>query len=684
VIDQRTTNAAEHSPAIGRLPVDGRARAVIEAVSPIVDGGRFPIKRTVGDRVVVECDAFVDGHDALSVVLLHRRASVSGWTEVPMTELGNDRWQGEFWVHHLGRHEYTISAWVDHFGSWRRDLRKRIEAGQDVSVDLLIGARLVDAAAERAAEHSEDGDGAQLSTWAAELVGEGSLESRSSLALDDELAALMVRHSDRRHATTFEPHLEVSVDPIRARYSTWYELFPRSTSTEAGRHGTFRDVIARLPYVAGLGFDVLYLPPIHPIGRKFRKGANNLPSTHPADPGVPWAIGGPEGGHTAIHPDLGTLEDFRALVVEAERHGLAVALDMAFQVSPDHPYVREHPEWFRQRPDGTVQYAENPPKKYQDIYPFDFETEAWPELWAELERVVRFWIDQGVAIFRVDNPHTKPFAFWEWLIDRVKADHPEVLFLAEAFTRPKVMYRLAKLGFSQSYTYFTWRTGKQELMDYFTELTHSNVREFFRPNLWPNTPDILHEVLQHGGRPAFEFRLVLAATLASNYGIYGPAYELQEHVPITIGSEEYLDSEKYEIRRWELDRADSIAPLIASVNRIRREHSSLQSNEGLAFHQIDDDRLIAYTKSTPDRSDVVLTIVNLDPHQVRGGTLELALGDLGIDEQRPYEAVDLLGGSTLLWQGRRNRVEVDPAICPALILQLRPGVRSEAEYENYR
>jgi starch synthase (maltosyl-transferring) len=658
---------------------DGRRRAVVEGLSPQVDDGRFPIKRTVGDRVVVEADAFVDGHDVVAVMLLHRRSAVSGWSEVPMESLGNDRWRAEFTVHHLGRYLYTVMAWADHFETWRRDLVKRVDAGQDVSVDLLVGAELVAAAAERA----DDQDRPVLQTWATGLQGEGSLATRTSLALDDDLAELMARHPDRRLATTYDPELAVVVDPVRARFSTWYELFPRSTSPEPGRHGTFRDVIERLPYVAGMGFDVLYLPPIHPIGRTFRKGANNVTRARPADPGVPWAIGGPEGGHTAINPDLGTLEDFRELVTAAERLGISIALDLAFQCSPDHPFVREHPTWFRQRPDGSVQYAENPPKKYEDIYPFDFESPDWRELWLALEDIVRYWIGQGVSILRVDNPHTKPFAFWEWLIGRVKADHPDVLMLAEAFTRPKVMYRLAKIGFSQSYTYFTWRNSKQELTEYFTELTRTNLREFFRPNAWPNTPDILHEVLQHGGRPAFQFRLVLAATLSASYGIYGPAFELMEHAPREPGSEEYLNSEKYELRQWEIDRADSLAPFIGQVNRIRHEHRALQSNEGLAFHPVSDERLIAYTKRTPDLSDVVLTVVNLDPRQVRSGTLELPLDELGIDPAGAYEAVDLLDGTTHLWQGPRNRIELDPATSPAAILHIRPRLRSEAEFEYY-
>jgi starch synthase (maltosyl-transferring) len=682
VIDrQGSVTHGEAAAEDGRIPIpDGRVRAIIEDLSPAVDGGRFPIKRAIGDRVVVEADAFVDGHDAVTVVLRHRRPGGSGWTESPMTFLGNDRWRGEFPVEHLGRHAYTVMAWADRFLTWRRDLEIRVEAKQDVAVDLLVGADLIDAAAERA--RSAD-DRSRLAGWASTLRGDGSQEARTRLALDDELASLVARHPDRRFATHHEPELEVVVDPVRARFSSWYELFPRSTAPEPARHGTFRDVIARLPYVAGLGFDVLYLPPIHPIGLTFRKGPNNVTESGPDDPGVPWAIGGREGGHTEIHPDLGTLDDFRALVRAAEERGIAIALDLAYQSSPDHPFVREHPEWFRQRPDGTVQYAENPPKKYQDIYPFDFESDDWRSLWGGLAAVVRHWVGQGVRIFRVDNPHTKPFGFWEWLINDVKRDHPDVLFLAEAFTRPKVMYRLAKLGFSQSYTYFTWRNSKAELTDYFTELTRTNLREFFRPNVWPNTPDILHEVLQHGGRPAFEFRLVLAATLAASYGIYGPAFELGEHEPLQPGSEEYLNSEKYQIREWDLDRSDSLAPLITRVNRIRRDHPALQSNEGLAFHEIDDDRLLAYSKRTADGSDSVLTVVSLDPHTARAGTLTLPLRDLGIDEGTSFEAIDLLTDTTHVWSGPRIPIELDPATCAAAIFQLRPRLRSESEFEFY-
>jgi starch synthase (maltosyl-transferring) len=674
-----TTISETSRVSIQPIPGDGRVRAILERITPQIDGGRFPIKRAIGQRVVVEADAFVDGHDRVVAVLAHRPPGAEAWTELPMAALGNDRWRAEFTVRDLGRHRYTVIAWADRFATWCQDLEKRVAAAQDVTVDLIIGAELVEAAAARASGDDRE----RLIASATALRTGRTPAARAESVLDPELAQLMARHPDRRFATRHEPELDVVVEPARARFSTWYELFPRSTATEPGRHGTFRDVIDRLPYVADMGFDVLYLPPIHPIGHTFRKGPNNATEAGTTDPGVPWAIGGPDGGHTAIHPELGTIDDFRALVDAAADRGIAVALDIAFQTSPDHPFVTAHPEWFRGRPDGTIQYAENPPKKYQDIYPFDFESEAWRELWSALLEIVRFWIGHGVRVFRVDNPHTKPFGFWDWLIADIKRDHPDAIFLAEAFTRPKVMYRLAKGGFSQSYTYFTWRVTKAELSDYFTELTRSEVCEYFRPNVWPNTPDILHETLQHGGRPAFEARLVLAATLAASYGIYGPAFELGERMAREPGSEEYLDSEKYQLRTWDLQRADSLAPLIARVNRVRREHPALQADDGLAFHPVDDDQIIAYTKTTPDRSDVVLTIVSLDPNVARSGTVDLPLEELGIEPRGSFEAVDLLRDTVYLWHGRRNRVSLDPAGTPAMILHLRPGRRSEREFEYY-
>jgi starch synthase (maltosyl-transferring) len=644
---------------------NGRRRAVVEGVVPHVDCGRFPIKRVVGDRVVVEADAFADGHDVVVAVLRHRGPD-GDWVELPMEALGNDRWRASFEVAEVGRHEYTVAAWTDAWVTWRGDLVKRLDAGQDVAVDLKIGAALVDAAVRRAVTDGATEDAEELERWA-ERLREGSAARG---ALDDDLDTRMRRHADRSHVTAFEPVLGITVDPVHARFSSWYELFPRSASPVPGRHGTLRDVIDRLAYVEDLGFDVLYLPPIHPIGRTFRKGPNNVTTAGPDDPGVPWAIGGPEGGHTAIHPDLGTFDDFDALVAAARKRGIRIALDIAFQASPDHPFVQEHPSWFRQRPDGTVQYAENPPKKYQDIYPFDFESEDWQALWRELCRIFSFWIGHGVDVFRVDNPHTKAFPFWEWAIGELKREHPEALFLAEAFTRPKVMYRLAKVGFSQSYTYFTWRTHKQELTDYFLELSRPPVAEFFRPNVWPNTPDILHETLQTGGRPMFEARYVLAATLAATYGIYGPAFELQEHVPREPGSEEYRDSEKYEVRRWDLERPDSLAPLIRALNRIRRAHPALQTNEGLAFQEIGDDALLAYTKRSADGSDIVLTVVSLDPRKTRAGTLKLHHGELGLDPGRGVVATDLLEGGTERWGAEPVVIELVPGTRQARILQL--------------
>jgi starch synthase (maltosyl-transferring) len=662
---------ATHDPVAPRaatearsVPANGRTRVVIEDVRPAVDGGRFPIKRVVGETVVVECDAFLDGHDEIAVRLRHRPPGARDWIELPMEPLGNDRFRASFAVEAIGRHAYEVVAWVDRFGTWRRDLGKRLDAGDDVSVDLLIGAEIVEAAIADASPTAAP----QIASRLARLRDDRPPSERGREALEPELVRLMSNDGPRAPEVASEPVLEVVVDPVHARYGTWYELFPRSASPDPARPGTLRDVIDRLPYVAGLGFDVLYLPPIHPIGRSFRKGANNATEAGAGDPGVPWAIGGTEGGHTAIHPDLGTLEDFRALVAAAADRGIRVALDLAFQASADHPFLREHPSWFRARPDGTIQYAENPPKKYQDIYPFDFESEDWAALWSGLLDVARFWIDQGVRIFRVDNPHTKPFGFWEWLIGEIKRDEPDVLFLAEAFTRPKVMYRLAKLGFSQSYTYFTWRTTAAEMRDYLTELTTPPVSDFFRPNLWPNTPDILHEVLQRGGRPAFESRFVLAATLAATYGIYGPAFELGERVPREPGSEEYLHSEKYEIRHWDLDARDSIAPLIRDVNAVRRDHPALQTNDGLAFHATGDDRILAYTKRAG--SDIVLAVVSFDYETARTAEIDLPLEDLGPGPDRPFEPRALLPPASVTWRGSRATVRLDPAECPAAIFDL--------------
>lgn len=596
-----------------------------------------------------------------------------------MQPLVNDRWTGDFPVTKIGRYRYTIRAWVDHWETWRRDLKKRIDAGTDTDIDYRMGASLVAEAAARATK----ADNEYLTAAAALLRTEADMENRRAQATDDVLNEMVLRHPDRRFETAFERELVIIVDPVRARFSSWYELFPRSTSPEADRHGTLTDCEARLPYVAGMGFNVVYLPPVHPVGSAFRKGKNNAVTAEPGDVGSPWAIGSAEGGHKSVHPQLGTLEDFRRLVQRASELGLQVALDIAFQVAPDHPYVRQHEEWFRKRPDGTIQYAENPPKKYQDIYPFDFETPKWFELWQELKSVFEFWIGYGVRIFRVDNPHTKAFPFWEWCINEIKLQWPETLFLSEAFTRPKIMYRLAKLGFSQSYTYFPWRNTKHEITTYLSELTQTPVREFFRANQWPNTPDILTEFLQIGSRAAFMIRFLLAATLGANYGIYGPAFELMESRPVRSGSEEYLNSEKYQIRHWDLEQPDSLHEFIALVNRIRNENPALQSDWSLEFHPVDNDQLICYSKRTDDPANLIVVVVNLDPHHTQSGFVDLPLDKWRIEEDRPYQANDLLTGARYVWNGRRNWVQLNPDSVPGHIFRIRRRLRVETDFEYF-
>jgi starch synthase (maltosyl-transferring) len=679
----------------GMTDATGRQRVVIDRVRPEIDGGRFAIKRTVGEKVAVEADVFSDGHDALGCLLLYRDERAAAWSEAAMEALGNDRWRAELTATTVGRWRYTVMAWVDRFKTWRRDLGKRLDARQDVALDLLAGAALIHHAAERARASGRKADARVLAGLARALEQGRDPEARLRLALDDELAQLMDRHSDRAWASTYR-ELPIVVDRERARFSAWYEMFPRSCSPVPGRHGTFRDLAQRLPYVAGMGFDVLYLPPIHPIGITHRKGKNNAPQAEPGDVGSPWAIGNVadadreqgggqgDGGYKGVHPELGTMEDFRWLVAQAREHGLEIALDVAFQCSPDHPYVRDHPEWFRKRPDGTVQYAENPPKKYEDIYPFDFECEAWRELWQELKSVFDHWIGEGIRIFRVDNPHTKPFAFWEWVIGEIKRDHPDVILLAEAFTRPKLMYRLAKLGFTQSYNYFPWRNNRWELTEYFTELSRTEIAEFFRPSLWPNTPDILTEQLQYGGRPAFIQRLVLAATLGASYGIYGPPFELLENRPRERGSEEYLDSEKYQLRHWDLAAPHSLRDLIALLNRVRRENPALQTDTGLRFHPTDNEQLLCYSKSAAAADNTVIAVVNLDPHHVQSGWMDIDLERLGLEAGRPFQVHDLLTGARFLWSGARNFVQIDPQQTPAHLFRVRRRVRSEQDFDYFQ
>jgi starch synthase (maltosyl-transferring) len=658
------------------ISYSGFRRVVVEGIRPQVDCGRFPIKRVVGEAVTVTADIHADGHDELAAVTMYRRIGEEAWREVPMDALGNDAWQAAFTVEVIGEYEYTVEGWIDRFSSWRHELSKKFGAGQDVSSELLEGAMLVRETLERVQERPFDvrersGDvHGFLSERAAALADTTTRPGeRVALALSEELERLMTAHPDRSRATRFDRVLGVIVEPVRARFGAWYEMFPRSAGTDPSRSATFDEAAARLPYVASMGFDVLYLPPIHPIGRSFRKGPNNSLTPGPDDPGSPWAIGSDEGGHMAVEPGLGTIEDFDRFVEAAERQGLEIALDIAYQASPDHPYVREHPEWFRHRPDGTIKYAENPPKKYQDIYPIHFESPDWEALWDELKRVIEFWIGHGVKIFRVDNPHTKPYPFWQWMLAGIRREHPDTIFLSEAFTRPKVMRYLAKAGFSQSYTYFTWRTTKTELTEYFTELTQTGVREYMRPNLFANTPDILHAYLQRGGRPAFQVRLVLAATLGATYGIYS-GYELSENVPVKEGSEEYLDSEKYQIRPRNFEQAGSLAELAGRINAIRREHPALQHDWGLAFHQTDNTEIICYSKRSVEGRDVVLVVVNLDPFRMQHGFVQLPLADWGLTPHAAVDVVDLLSGERYYWRGEWNYVRFDPQIRVAHILHV--------------
>ena len=672
-------------------PSEGRRRVVIEELQPQVNGGRYPAKRILGDHITVSAAIFSDGHDHVGARLLYRHSSQKTWESVPFTALPNDLWTARFPVDKLGTWVYTVEGWVDHFDTWVHDLGKRLAAQpdpheptqqvepQDLPLQLRIGADLLEEAAGRAKGNNrtaptlmrfgEEGlkgakgpDAAVLTAAAAQLRAIAD-ENRPfyEAPVSDNLIAIVARYPDLVHATRYEPELPVWVDRERARFSTWYELFPRSCSPrpdDPEAHGTLRDVIPRLPEIAAMGFDILYLPPIHPIGVQFRKGKNNNVTAEPGDVGSPWAIGGAEGGHTAIHPQLGTLADFTALVEAAKVNGMEVALDIAFQCSPDHPWVTAHPDWFKMRPDGTIQYAENPPKKYQDIYPLNFESKDWRGLWDALLGVFKFWIERGVYVFRVDNPHTKALPFWEWCIAEIQRDTPEALFLAEAFTRPHVMYSLAKGGYTQGYTYFTWRNTKADLQAYFEEVCNPPVSDFFRPNVWPNTPDILHEQLQEPDparrRSMFMQRAILAATLSANWGIYGPAYELCEGraakpAPGKKGSEEYLDSEKYQIRAW--DRSDplSIAPLLTELNRIRREHVALQRNERLHFHTSDNEQIMCYSKSSEDGKDTILVAINLDTKAEQTAWIKLAMDQLGLPYEAEFEVEDLLSGLRFTW-----------------------------------
>jgi starch synthase (maltosyl-transferring) len=627
-------------------PHRGDLRAVlITDVRPELDDGRSPIKRVVGEELEVSADILREGHGAIAAVLRYRSVKDTAWRETPMVHVDNDRWAGRFALAENTRYLYGIEAWPDAYRSWALDVQKRLAAGMHVASELLEGIELLRAAVERAAGADRRRAEARLR----ELERTDLQGARARLLLDAEMAELMQSYPDRTAATRYDRDLEVVVDRPIAGFAAWYEMFPRSAGRVPGRHGTFRDTIERLPDIAAMGFDVLYLPPIHPIGRTARKGRNNDPVAGPGDPGSPWAIGNGHGGHKAVEPALGTLDDFRALVRAAREHGMEVALDYALQCSPDHPWVTEHPEWFHRRPDGTIKHAENPPKQYQDIYPLNFACRDREALWEEARSVLLFWIEQGVRTFRVDNPHTKPLAFWAWIIREVQAVYPDVVFLSEAFTRPKVMQALARIGFTQSYTYFTWRNFKDELTAYLTELTEAPGVEYFRGNLFVNTPDILPTILQQGGPPAFRMRVALAATLSPLYGVYS-GYELCEREAVP-GTEEYLDSEKYEIRVRDWRSEGNLAPYLGRLNRIRREHPAFADPRALRFHRAEGDHVLFYARRSRDGTDTVWVAVNLDPFEARETVLHLPLPDLGLPADGRVQVRDLLTGRRQLWRG---------------------------------
>jgi starch synthase (maltosyl-transferring) len=639
---------------------------VIENLQPLIDGGRYPVKRVVGEDLVVGADIFKDGHDVVAAVLKWRVLGKRAWRETPMTFVDNDRWRGACTLYDNAIHEYAVEAWTDTFRSWQLEFTAKFVGGiSALRSEAMEGAALVRAAARRA---HEPADAARLLEFAEQISSAANSEI-NAIAQSGELEVLMATYPDRSNATQYDPVPSVVVERPAALIGAWYEFFPRSAEGRGDRGSTFRDCLPRIDDAKAMGFDVIYFPPIHPIGHKNRKGRNNSIVCEPGDPGVPWAIGSEAGGHKAVEPSLGTLADFDWLQKQVRKRGMEIALDFALNCSPDHPYVKEHPDWFYKRPDGTIKYAENPPKKYEDIYPLNFRCENWRELWAEIKSIVLFWAERGVRIFRVDNPHTKPVAFWEYLIKGVQEKYPDAVFLSEAFTRPKMMKALAKAGFSQSYTYFTWRNSKRELIEYFTELTQTEMKEYFRPNLWPNTPDILPFGLQDGGRSAFMIRVAMAATLSTLYGIYS-GYELCENEPLP-GREEYLDSEKYQFKERDWNAPGNIKDWITRLNKIRKENRTLQFYDNLRFYPAENEAILFYGKMTPARDNIILVVVNLDPHRKQHSYVDVPIDQFGQMESDAYEVHDLLNDARYIWRGRRNYVELDPNIQPAHIFRVR-------------
>jgi starch synthase (maltosyl-transferring) len=646
-----------------RLPT-----VVIENVTPLVDGGRLPIKRVTGEDLIVEADIFKDGHDITAAVLKWRQAGGGhDWHETPMAFLENDRWRGTCRFLHIGPHEFTIEAWQDTFHSWQHEFDKKFQAGQtDLGTETAEGALVLEGAAARAGK--SEADAARLRELAA-AMRLGSPAEVDEMAHSPELSVLMAIYEDRSTSTEMQPPIPVYVDRPEARFAAWYEFFPRSAEGKADSGSTFGDCLQRVEDAAAMGFSVIYFPPIHPIGITKRKGHNNSVTSEPGEPGSPYAIGGPAGGHKAIEPALGTFKDFEWLLKRIKSLGMEVALDFAINCSPDHPYVAQHPDWFYQRPDGSIKYAENPPKRYEDIYPLNFHNPDWHALWEEMKSIILFWAGKGVRIFRVDNPHTKPVAFWQWMIEGVQARYPDVIFLSEAFTKPKMMKALAKAGFTQSYSYFTWRNTKAELIEYFTELTQTEMKDYYRANLFANTPDILPFYLQQGGRPGFMIRATLAATLSTVYGIYS-GFELCENAALP-GREEYLDSEKYQFKGRDWNAPGNIKEHITRLNRIRLDNRAFQIYDNLRFLRCDNDQILCYLKTTPALDNIVLVVVNLDPHRWQSCTVEVPFEDFGFLERGDtYRVHDLLTGERFEWRGRQNYVALDPQTRPAHILRV--------------
>ncbi|GAB2791596.1 alpha-1,4-glucan--maltose-1-phosphate maltosyltransferase [Rhabdobacter roseus] len=646
---------------------DGRKRVVISNVSPQIEAGQYPAKGVVEEGIVLSADVFSDGHDVVRASVLIKHESEQQWQELPMEFVINDRWEVYWRPEQPGFYQFQVQGWIDHFTTWKKGLVKKYDAHQDIAVELEIGVALV----QEVLSLANPQDKPLLDQWIEAIKAVEDPAQAMPLVLSDALSRALNLVKQEALTTRSPSVYPLEIERKKAGFSAWYELFPRSAAAEPGKHGTFKDVKKLVPMVAKMGFDTLYFPPIHPIGELKRKGKNNSLTPSPTDPGSPWAIGNRLGGHKAIHPELGTLKDFRDLIKEAKKFNIELAMDIAYQCAPDHPYVKEHPQWFVWRPDGTVQYAENPPKKYEDILPFNFETDDWENLWQELKSVIDYWIEQGIRVFRIDNPHTKAFAFWEWMIREVRKVHPEVLFLAEAFTRPRVMEKLAKIGFNQSYTYFTWRNTKWEFEQYLTELTQTDLQYYFRPNFWPNTPDILPHHLVVGGENAHIMRLILAATMSSNYGLYGPVYEYGVNTPHP-GKEEYTDNEKYEIKHWNWEQYSRTREIITLVNKIRRENPALQATRNIRFTDTDNEQIICYTKTEPATANAVIVAVNLDVHNTQGGHIKVPLHQLGLHPDQPYLVRDMLSGEKYRWRGEYNYVQLNPYEMPAHIFKVEP------------